>query len=246
MADLQSSCQAVINVAMPLVGCHYLWGAAGATPGGSEGIMRRPGSVDLVDPPRTDPTYPAIFTAQCAVDGLHVCGGRWDGTNGGIPGGRPANATDGDLVAYLAGLAALDPSLWQPYFQSFAPRMQEGRTVTRRLVWGEDCRNVQHFDCVGFVNYCVELSLGRSKQVQYSIAQWGSDAIGATSAVDMSSDPFPADVLINASATHIGLMVGDGNIINAEQASVGVVTRTFDPAKWGSRRRLTAYMLGAS
>ena len=251
MADIRPSCQAVIDIALPLVGSHYLWGGTGATPGGTEGINLRRGAVSLVDPPRTDAANPAIFAAQCSVDGLHVCGGRWDAAHGGIPGGRRANATDLDLVAYLAGLSILNRSLWQPYFVSFSPRMQEGRTVTRQLVWGEDCRGKQHFDCVGFINYCVEMFRNRTRDVQYSIDQWNSDAIGATTAVAMTSAPFPADILINATASHIGFLVGDGTgpgnwgrVVQAEQTSTGVRTSAFDPNSWSSRRRLTPLILG--
>ena len=252
MTDIRPNCQTIIDgFALPLIGSPYLWGATGATPGGSEGINRRRNAVSLVQPPRTDPANPAVFAAQCAVDGLHVCGGRWDADNGGFPGGRTANATNIDLIGYLAGLTLLDQSLWLPFFQFYSPRMQEGRTVTRQLVWGEDCRGKQHFDCVGFINYCVELFRDRSRDVQFSIDQWNSDAIGATSSVAMTSEPFPADILINATRSHIGFMVGDGTgpgdwgrVVHAEQTSVGVVTRAFNPDSWAFRRRLTPLMLG--
>src|SRR5690348_12107598 len=103
MASIREKCDKTIQVAMSLVGCHYLWGAAGATPGGSEGINRRPGSVALAAP-RTAPTNPAVFAAQCSVDGLHTCGGRWDASHGGIEGGRTASPSDQDLINYLDGL----------------------------------------------------------------------------------------------------------------------------------------------
>jgi hypothetical protein len=201
--------------------------------------------------PRTDPTNPAVFAAQCNVDGLHVCGGRWDAVQGGIEGGRPANPADHDLVAYLAGLANAAPSDWQPYYKHFTPRVTEGRTVPRQLVWGEDCRGRQHFDCVGFINYCVEVALGRSRDVQYSIEQWAS-GISGTTAVAMTAPPQPADILIKAGNKHIGFMVGDGidtgalgRIVHAEQTSTGVLTRAFDPNAWAYRRRLTSALLGA-
>jgi hypothetical protein len=249
MPTIREKCEAIIAVAMPLVSCHYVWGAAGATPGGDEGINRRRGSVTLAAP-RTAPANPAVFAAQCAVDGLHTCGGRWDAAHGGIEGGRAANPTDQDLVDYLAGLDAATADDWQPYFDHFSPRMQEGKTVVRQLVWGEDCRGVQHFDCVGFINYCVETSLDRTRDVQYSIEQWGADLSGTT-AVALSEPPHPADILITAGNKHIGFLIGDGagagdwgRIINAEQTSTGVLTRPYNPTGWAQRRRLTASILG--
>jgi cell wall-associated NlpC family hydrolase len=249
MASVREKCERVIEVALSLQGSHYLWGAAGATPGGSEGINRRPGSVTLA-PPRLRADNPAVFAAQCSVDGLHVCGGRWDAGHGGIEGGRSANPADQDLVAYLASLEGTAPEDWQPYYEYFSPRVQEGKTVPRQLVWGEDCRGKQHFDCVGFVNYCVELALDRSRDVQYSIEQWAGGVSGTT-AVPLTDPPYPADILITNGFKHIGFLVGDGEVgdgarvVQAEQTSTGVLTRDYAPNGWAYRRRLTAAILGA-
>jgi hypothetical protein len=245
----REKCERVVEVALSLVGSHYVWGAAGATPGGSEGINRRRGSVDLVAA-RTSASNPAVFCAQCAVDGVHICGGRWDAGNGGIEGGRTANPSDQDLVAYLGGLDATAPEDWQPYYEYFTPRVQEGRTVQRQLVWGEDCRGKQHFDCIGFINYCIEVALDRSRDIQASIQQWAADLSG-TAGVALTDTPYPGDILIKSGYKHIAFLVGDGTgdgdwgqIVHAEQTSTGVLTRSFDPGAWAYRRRLTSAILG--
>lgn len=250
MVDVRSHCESIINIALSLVGSHYLWGATGATPGGNEGINRRRGSVTLVEPPRTAPQNPAIFAAQCSEGGYHVCGGRWDASKGGIIGGRTANPNDMDLKNYLALLSSLPRSSWEPYYGSFSPRMVQSGTTKQMIVWGEDCRGKQHFDCVGFINYCVEISLNRRRDIQYNIDQWNTDSVTATSAVAMTSPPHPADVLITANLGHIGFMVGDGtgdgdwgSIVHAEQTSVGVITRPFIPSDWKHRRRMQPYLL---
>lgn len=249
MPTVREKCERVVEVALSLVGSHYVWGGAGATPGGDEGINRRRGMVELV-PARTSPANPAVFAARCAVDGVHVCGGRWDAANGGIEGGRAANPSDQDLIAYLEGLDAAAPEDWQPYYDFFSPRVQEGRTVPRQLVWGEDCRGKQHFDCVGFINYCIEVALDRARDIQCSIQQWGGDLSG-TAAVALTDPPHPGDILIKSGNHHIAFLVGDGtgdgdwgNIVHAEQTSTGVLTRAYNPGSWASRRRLTAAILG--
>lgn len=252
MVGVMEKCERIVEIAMELAdaGCHYLWGAAGATPDGDEGMLRRPRSVTLA-PARLDPNNPAVYAAQCSVDGLHVCGGRWDASQGGIPGGRTADPSDGDLIAYLQGLEATSPEDWEPYYEYFSPRRMEGKTVHPQIVWGEDCRSVQHFDCVGLINYCVELALERTREIQCSIQQWAGDLSG-TAAVPLDAPPHPGDILIKDGYKHIGFLVGNGEgggdwgqIVHAEQTSTGVLTRDYKPSSWAYRRRLTAAILGS-
>jgi hypothetical protein len=212
-------------------------------------MLRRRGSVSLA-PARLLPSNPAVFAAQCSVDGLHLCGGRWDSDHGGIDGGRTADSNDSDLIAYLSGLESSSPDEWEPYYEYFSPRRVEGRTVQTQIVWGEDCRYVQHFDCVGFINYCIELGIDRSREIQCSIQQWAGDLSG-TVGVPLDAPPHPADILIKSGYKHIAFLVGDGagdgdwgRIVHAEQTSTGVVTRDFVPNSWAHRRRLTAALLG--
>ncbi len=229
-------------------GAHYLWGATGATPGGNEGTMTRPGMVYLADA-STDPNAPMIFTARCDINPNKydsLCTGRFNNPTD-APGVRTANADDWDLVNYLNGLAASDPSSWQPYFGKFSPRI----TKHSQIVWGEDCNGIQHFDCVGFINYCVEKGLASTKPVAMSIDQWASDSMGATTSAGLNDDPYPADILIQYSDSlgyhHIGLMgvddSGNATVIQAADTDKGVIYGSYDSGGWQYRRRLSDYFL---
>jgi cell wall-associated NlpC family hydrolase len=181
---------------------------------------------------RTDPVDPAVFAAQW--DG-HVCAGRFNARNGGIAGGRRAASTDTDLLVYLAGLASQAEELWTPFFQFFSPRR-----VGRDVVWGEDCRAKLHFDGPGLVNWCFEQVIGTS--LAFGIEAWATDASG-TSAVELDEAPRTGDIVVRAidgRFTHIGFLVGDGHVVLAEQAGVGVVVRRFSPAGWTFRRQVTS------
>ena len=234
-------------------GAHFLAGAGGARPGGTEGTSLRPAGV-TVTPARTDPADPAVFAARCEVHGPHVCAGRFNARNGGIAGGRPAASTDTDLIVYLAGLASLPEERWKPFFQFFSPRRFEGGMLGSQLVWGEDCRAKRHFDGVGLVNWCLEQAVEARYPITFDIATWATDASG-TDSVALTEPPRKGDLLLRAldgAFTHIGFLVGDndpgvpadlGHVVLAEQASVGVVLRRFSPSGWSLRRRPSPALL---
>ncbi|HET6749595.1 MAG TPA: peptidoglycan-binding domain-containing protein [Actinomycetes bacterium] len=234
-------------------GAHFLAGAGGAKPGGTEGTRLRPAGVTVTSA-RTDPVDPAVFAARCEVHGPHVCAGRFNARNGGIAGGRPAASTDTDLIVYLAGLASLPEERWKPFFQFFSPRRFEGGVLGSQLVWGEDCRAKQHFDGVGLVNWCLEQAVEARYPITFDIATWATDASG-TDAVALTEPPRKGDILLRAmdrAFTHIGFLVGDhdpgvpadlGHVVLAEQEGVGVVRRRFSPSGWSVRRRPSAALL---
>jgi peptidoglycan hydrolase-like protein with peptidoglycan-binding domain len=234
-------------------GAHFLAGAAGARPGGTDGTSLRPAGVTLV-PGRTDPADPAVFAAAC---GAHVCAGRFNARNGGIAGGRPAASTDTDLIVYLAGLAALPEDRWKPFFQFFSPRRFEGGMLGSQLVWGEDCRAKRHFDGAGLVNWCLEQAVEARYPITFDLATWATDVSG-TEAVPLTEPPRRGDLVLRAldgAVTHIGFLVGDhdpavpadlGEVVLAEQAGVGVVRRRFSPAGWTVRRRPSPALLRGS
>ena len=234
-------------------GAHFLAGAAGATPAGTEGTLLRPAGVTLA-PASADPADPAVFAARCGVHGPRVCAGRWNARNGGVAGGRPAASTDTDLIVYLAGLASLPEEQWKPFFQFFSPRRADSGMLGVRLVWGEDCRAKRHFDGAGLVNWCLEQATGARYPIAFDIATWVTDASGSDE-VALTDPPRKGDILLRADDdgfTHIGLMVGDhdrgaapdhGHVVLAEQPGVGVVRRRFSPSGWSVRRRPSAALL---
>jgi len=233
-SDAQAVARRAVDIAVELAGAgsHFLAGAAGARPGGREGTRQRPASVELA-PGRTEPGDPAVFAAR-SEDGS-VCAGRFDAGNGGMAGGRPLRYTDTDFIVYLAGLAALPEDRWKPFFRFYSPRR-----VGQRLLWGEDCRAQQHFDGPGLVNWCVERAAEPDHTVALDMTAWATDGAG-THPVALDEPDAAGDVVlrtVDGRFTHIGLLVGDGHVVLAEQPSVGVVTRRFSPGGWAVRRRL--------
>jgi peptidoglycan hydrolase-like protein with peptidoglycan-binding domain len=234
-------------------GAHFLAGAAGARPGGTDGTRLRPAGV-AITPGRTDPADPAVFAAGC---GAHVCAGRFNARNGGIAGGRPAASTDTDLIVYLAGLASLPEDRWKPFFRFFSPRRFEDGMLGSQLVWGEDCRAKRHFDGAGLVNWCLEQAVEARYPITFDLAAWATDASG-TEAVALTEPPRRGDLVLRAldgAVTRIGFLVGDhdpavpadlGEVVLAEQAGVGVVRRRFSPAGWSLRRRPSPALLRES
>jgi len=240
-------------LAQAAAGAHFLAGAAGARPGGSEGTRCCPAGVTL-RPARTDPSNPAVFAAQSDVGGRPGCAGRFDARNGGIAGGRPAASTDTDLIVYLAGLASAPESEWRPFFQFFSPRRVDAGPPTARVVWGEDCRTKQHFDGVGLVNWCIEQAIEGRYPITLDLPAWATDD-SLTQSVGLDETARTGDIVLramNGRLTHIGLLVADGDsavptdhghVVLAEQPSVGVVLRRFSPAGWAVRRRFTPALL---
>jgi len=225
--------QGVIQYARSLVGSHYLWGAAGATPGRQDGAWYRRGSVGL-EPSSLDPAKPSVFAATCDVDGHYVCAGIFNK----IPGGRYADPRDWDLVNYLGMLGDLgSEDLWYPYYSRFTPRVVKGNNVsnTGRIVWGEDCRYVRHFDCIGFVNHV--LSQTTNPNWHYSIPQYGAGA-GGTTPVPLEDPPADADILVRGT-THIGLLSASGRVVQAEDHATGVhADGAYYAANWTGRFRV--------
>ena len=210
-----------VTEAMRHVGAHYVWGGAGATPGGQEGMPARRGSVARVAD-RLDPKNPCVRAASCAVAGLHVCAGRYKEA-----GGKVVGPTDAALVEYLKGLAG-PPESWAS-MGGFWPRMMEGSTVTKQIVLGESCVGVRHFDCVGFINYCLSAVLKTS--VQNSIQGWINDSAAVT---DKSDEP--GDIL-TVGNHHIGFATGTGRAVHASETARGVVVDFLAGATWNRRGR---------
>jgi cell wall-associated NlpC family hydrolase len=237
-------CASIQAIARSHVGAHYLWGGTGARPDGAEGTLVRPGAVSL-EPGRADFNNPSVFAAQCAADpskGRQVCGGMYDRIpGGGEMAGFPAAMT-ASVQTYLANLAGQSPDQWQPFTvdPNLTPRRMLEVGVSHNVL-GEDCRGKRHFDCVGFVNYCVEMALGRVRPVSFAIDQWAADLSG-TVAVAKNAPPHPGDILIQ-DFHHIGLLGGNGEVIQAAETKSGVIVSTYDSNGWSRRRRFTAALL---
>ncbi|HEY3928450.1 MAG TPA: NlpC/P60 family protein [Candidatus Koribacter sp.] len=225
----------IVNFARTLLNSHYIWGAAGNTPNASDGIGSRTSHVTLA-PNSLDPHSPSVFAAQCTTLSTHyVCAGRYRH----LQGGRQAGASDWDLNHYLDELRK-QPSeaMWCPYANYFTPRLVQGdNTIESRgkIIWGEDCRYVRHFDCVGFTNFvitktCFDCQLDISA---YRSKPW-------LTAIDKAAANVPGDIVFRDN-DHIGFLTEKGTVIQAQDAANGVhESETYVPNAWTDRMRIQA------
>jgi hypothetical protein len=222
------------ETARSLEGSHYVWGAAGAAPGQQNGAPYRPGMVGLttID---LGARKPSVYAATCSADGLHVCGGNYRRL--------PFNSVIGDLsdewlVSYLEKQRAavrrgLSP---EPDSDGTTPRQVQGYTVTSVYAWGSDCRGVRHFDCIGFVNYCLSVVCNRDR-----LASGFSGEIAwhkqYTQAVSLSAPPVAGDILTKRGNGHIAILIADGLVAQAEDTAHGVSTGPYAGSSWEYRGR---------
>ena len=221
----------VIAEAKKHIGAHYIHGGYGATPGNSDGCKCRPGMVNLiVSHDRLNPVFDAkpekniaVYAAQTSIthaDGktkYSVCAGNYNS----FPGGRPANPRDWDLNNYLTSLKAVEnPAHW-PFFvrvytprRAFGPGADPSGDIGGVLVWGQTCAGIRHFDCVGFISYCLAAAGG--PVIQLSIAAWRATphSQGATVyelAKQKPKELLDGDIIVKADH-HIAWVAKDGAI----------------------------------
>ncbi len=216
----------VVQAALSQLGAHYLWGAAGATPGRLDGMPGRPGSVMRV-PDVLDPDTPALRAAACDVDGYHVCAGRFSRA-----GGRVVSRGDKDLDQYLLGLNRTQPAHWEPW-NGFWPRKMKGRTVAEQIVLGEDCTTKKHFDCIGLVNWCLSKVVG-GRGVQLAITHFRipKDPNAHHICAPVSAGDERMGDIVTHGVVHIGFLTGDRRVVHASQSSDGVIVESYLANDW--------------
>ncbi len=131
-----------------------------------------------------------------------MCAGRWRA----ITGGRWTAPNAVDLLTYLATLRAVSVPFWQPYFLFFSPRRPFGRGTKSEIYWGETYQHRRHFDCIGFVNWCVWKATGIP--YTFDIAQWSAGTAGGQVFRLATSGPsslLDGDVIVKANH-HIALV----------------------------------------
>lgn len=247
---------AVIRVARSLINSHYINGACGATPGNADGVPFRPGSVGLIaDPARLDPTMNAtagknlaVLAAESNVKSYCVCAGNYH-TYPAAPGGREPVPTDPELAKYLASLKGTPSTSWSPTPSGHTPRRAYGPgplggDLGGKLVWGQSCKGIRHFDCVGFIAYCYWKATGYAFQLD--ISAWRGTATGAT--VYLLADSKPAklldgDILIKQDH-HIAFVDASGEIFEAQDTDLGVQStpgfNLLTPGTWTHLVRMPA------
>lgn len=245
--------QRVIAIARGLVGSHYINGAYGATPGSNDGCPCRPGWIALIaDENHLKPERNANKQANLAVNAATmtiktycVCAGNY-----ALPGSGGSTTTESapDLVAYLNSLKGVQPSSWPNYNGRLTPRRtfgpgQNGGDGGGRLVWGQSCKGIRHFDCVGFISYCYWKASGAV--VQLDIGAWRRPG-GGKQVFDLKAGERPTalmdgDILIKQDH-HIGFVSAAGTIIEAQDSHLGVCSapgfKLAAPGTWTHLVRL--------
>ncbi len=201
--------QTIVDFARTLIGSHYIWGAAGDVPGKDNGAPYRRSSVQI-DTPSLRLDSPSVFAAQCHQDqkfGKFVCAGRF--AKPGF-GGRYASTTDRDYIDYLEGLKRIPQAAWQPFYLVYSPRKVQGGNVSNNglIVWGEDCRNKRHFDCIGFINYVLSYTT-TVKNAGFSIKQFRDGQTMTQEIKPMNAARVPGDIVVRG-YDHIGFLTEKG------------------------------------
>jgi hypothetical protein len=216
----------VMGLAGANIGAHYLWGACGAAPDVANGMPGRPGSVSMWTR-SVEGDDIMTSAAICRVSGDNTCAGRpW------IYGHR-------NVPPFIQRASELDHSNENDRYSYRTVRTAYRSVRKPGIILGERCEGKRHFDCVGFVNYCLSMALGEGTQ----LAICGDEAHGyrgyANTMIRLSpTDPHrPGDILIfggseidfegrrvAAGSHHIAFSVGDGaNMIHAAETEYGVV-----------------------
>jgi len=258
----------VIAEARGLVGSHYIHGGYGATPGRSDGFPTADGrKIELIfDERRMDPTNVygeqhsiAILAASTLIsyrdtaNVVHstysVCAGSFSTTKDGKGNLSESDHDVEDVIRILQKASFGQFNTMLPRLtprRVFGPRPQ-GKS-SGELVLGEACANVRHFDCVGFISYCVWKAL--HKKMQLEIKLWREPYNSGGQVFEFAKNQKPgelrdADVLIQADH-HIGFVTKDGALIQAEDSHLGVrETPGFKlsaPGNWTHLVRLPDYV----
>jgi len=238
------------------IGEHYINGAYGAVPmakakddGG--GCPCRPGGVTLIkSPDRLNPQRQkdphndlAVCAATYHAKQYSVCAGSWRT----VTGGRWTDPGAWDLTNYLATLKSKPVNEWTPYFEKFTPRRAFGPGQKGEVYWGESCEGIRHFDCIGFISFCLWEATGKVHHNE--IVGWRTpNPAKGWKVFDLKDKraPKPAqlmdgDIIIKADH-HIAFVAKDGVAVQAEDTDRGVTgDKRFSlaaPAEWTHLVRL--------
>jgi hypothetical protein len=238
---------------------HYLWGTAGNHPGMPDGNPGggKHGAAQMrkysLDPKATArDSVLAVCTACSFVDNYSSCAGRSERTGVGA-------ASPPDLDAYLKSCqdaiakGVTGQTQWPgagPQ-KDLYPRKYYWRGMLQeagKVVWGESCDNVRHFDCVGLVNYCYAQHWYQAN-FGLDIAAYRNENQG-TSEVRDSKDLMDADILIKSSNNHIAMLyyddtANDWYVVQATGTTKGLTDdEKYNPALWDRYRMNAAYLVG--
>lgn len=237
-------------------GAHYLWSTAGNTPGNKDGAWYRPLKAQLHDnvPDLTGIKLsaaavaskyhvhaPMLFAAYADTSdfGLLVCTGRAEAVSSPLAlSDMNANIrkaldlkwkdiTDDQLEELKRNSSRISDFRWPRANSSL-----RNSSLHHSTLWGEACVDARHFDCIGFVNYCLSEVL--NQQIQYGIGNYIARTVGTPISVGKVA---PADI-VTIGTEHIGIVSENNTVIEAKDATHGVVEGHFSAAAWTQAFRL--------
>jgi NlpC/P60 family len=257
VADIARLKQDLIDTAREQVtnGAHYLWSTAGNTPGNKDGAWYRPLKAQLhanvpdltadsqsqIGASRHNVHAPMLFAAYADTSdfGLLVCTGRaaaftsplaLSEMNANI---RKAldlkwrNLSDDQIDELQRNSRMVDDFRWPRPNSSL-----NNNSIHHSTVWGESCVDVRHFDCIGLVNWCLSEVL--NQHIQFGIGNFVSRSVGQL----ISLQKAEIGDIVTIGADHIGFVTGNNTVIEAKDATSGVVESQFSAAGWTQCFRL--------
>lgn len=192
----------IIHLATSLLGSHYVWGAAGAKPDIPCGMPSRPGLVGLLKKGKQkDDLIDSV--AYTDIEGRNTCAG---------------NSWINGRTGYISSSNGLDQNT-----QNKTYRTVYFKGVKKGILLGEKCENVRHFDCVGFVNYCLSKVLG--KIVHDSIPGYAKHCIPIG-----NRNEYKKGDIVTYGNHHIAFIYDDNatRVINAADTQYGVKISDFN------------------
>lgn len=209
----------IAETALSYVGCHYLWGAAGHRPNTTSGILSGSEAGRFANRVRMhdnvlDRRNPYLYTATCDSGHVHSCNGR----NLSAPAWPRVELTslaDPPTPELQAAQRAPERHLW--------PRVNDEPAMGGHIVWGEACQDVMHFDCIGFINFCIWRciqSVHRPSIMQ--ILRWWKHRYPDQASSPCQPPYQTGDILVGPGDHHIVFVIS-GEKVHAKSTHWGVV-----------------------
>ena len=229
----------IATIAMLQYGAHYLKGARGGIPGGPKVLDRL---VELVHDPKYD-----TLRINTARNSMQTCYGRWDRCGGSL---LPAQKSVSDRVhKYISDNEGTPDDSWPPLAHppgkpaKFYPRRLKGAGSS--IANAEDCRNIRHFDCVGFAQWVLfQVQPARTWAMDIPQFETHTDLFTPMGLLPAAETKY-GDIVTRTTSTpsHIGFIGFANKVVHASIESAGVIYSDYDPKDWtGLTRVKDAYL----
>jgi hypothetical protein len=227
---------------------HFLNVAQGAEPGFRAGPLNR---LVTAKPQRFKPSSPMLQTAGITS----ICKGRFKTAGGRVIRSRKDKEALKQYLLEQETIFVLGGSVFdmQPFERT---KGTDGRLhalfprkVGEEIILGERCIGHRHFDCIGFVNFCVSQVLNPKWNRSFLQYKRDFDPIAL-------SDLQPGDIVIrikgekgpdgkaavtnHAGICHVHPTLGI-RILNCAAGSTGLVSSPYTRVRWPHRRRINRF-----